>query len=845
MDTRAKGLASFLESSMGWIFDDLPEKKDDFIASVQKIKTAFQGTLSDNDPDFSQLKKCVQTPNSFLLGLENSAPNTSISEARNGLLDLATQKLKAASQKTTPPINHFESVWDEKSIHATFSQNHAAFETQKPKTESPEHLYSLQTKPHQIFSGWIDEDENLEIVNLNLSIEVKDNEKKLLQMPFSDMPEFDDDEDDEKDDFFTQTSKDAYERAVTEAADVILDKLAEEKIIDADDKSFYEISKEILTFKPYLEGVRKKEITPETLQRLYLDDVGILTNSAIVDHVAKKKLPFNEAKKIKRNEIQIYENPGLVNLLFKKICSINDLWLLSENQVQVACDPYYNSLLMSGSLKLKHLLHLKDKHCKNLLFTPCINLQKKLGNKITIKQVAQMSTGAKKLSSHEFYYNLLLQEKITFASIAQIDEAHAILLLQQNIINLIGQEIIPKEAIANLKGMTLKKCSVPLINKALLKKEMSYQEVTQLTVSSVQLLAKDPLIYQLYQQKFIKLLDINKIQIDYDEFPDEAYQPRLLSRNEYSQYPQVLKDYLALANAGVLHINDLHYIHDEPKSLKDYKPDAKGNGLHKLLDIQERCEINVVQRLLSLIHKKPMKLNGQLDSLQKLHTDCNQFQINLKALSWREMEKFILQLCLRNSPMSLKELVGIGTFLGFKDTETVGLFYGLRLFYCFLEDPFKNKNNLDSIEDVANAIKKCPSETAEYMIKHFLIKIKDFINQKRLADEENIYKEIYKVICRSELQAQENENASQTTKLFSHTLEHIFKRVKNSLQMFTILQFDVERPSKKARNHYSLWQPNTLTTTSGKRGFCQKLTQLTDCILIREAKSAPTPRLSV
>lgn len=617
---------ALIEGAIGFLVDDLPKESKEFIATVNTLKKAFSFELNrknekGEDEIFFTLQECIATPKEHFgklvsdvdeeetsfgqmtyFGIEPglepeikpiaTPPKIKIGEVVSYILDFVSQKIQDGA-KDIPELKLETLAWNPEALliklkilmgrefHETYRQEFAPSSGSRSRSESlpaPEpRLYTYELNSETLL---MENDSAFSVFAIDLKIKLSADNIIKRRIPFEETMEAV--SSDEKESQLNNLEPRAAVLAEKAASEIIINHLIEEKIITAEEeKMMAPLARELITY-PYCYNLVKNKSCPiEEIQRLTADEVDILTSTNMISLLETGRIPLQTAKKLNKFVIKLFEHP------------------------------VYHRKVLEGAIKIDELAAIKtDNHVKTLIFSKFLKLLE--AEIINVADILAATPNCKILLERDddFYFNLVKKRALDFGSIQKITEDQRKILLSEQLISMIGKDVVTPKAVIALTG--------------------------------------NRLIVHLIKEQLLTISDFEKIlPFDADFIP---------SVNIPAQYNKfffrvILNDFMKFAQAGFLFLEDLTYLFEHQKEFhsmpapSDAMEEKKGDftQLPPLLrdkHLLNICRTNIKIRLDAVRSGKPLilhsgqpdKLSNILYYLQKLDLDFSDISSSIFGL---------------------------------------------------------------------------------------------------------------------------------------------------------------------------------------------------------------------
>jgi len=674
----------FIEDCVGHLLDFPPDAKD-ITNEIAHIKKAFNG--DELKPD-DQLV-FIQKPCEYLLRLEHIGPAPTIGEVQKHVLMMANQRIEAFAQK-----NHFEikkNDWDEKELTKKIEESktfNTPFQTVKPKLRSDDCLYPIPSHPDQVFKAKVEVSEDLTKIIMKLQIVFPDNTKSNASYEVGNIPEFkiaDPQEQAlEQDRFLLGSAYINAPFAEYQTMIAVLEYLLSEKIISNQEIS--ELNNPcslLLTYKTYLELFIKQIINTSEISTLTEEEVRVLTQEAALKLIRDQKTTIHKLRNLTQEQIEALNEPAILKLLEDNKCEPDEIFKLSPIQQAIITNPYYKRFVYEGTLPIREISKFSSNECKNLALPIAIHLLKL--NKVKLNQARFMSEGTQLVISDDFYSKLLIDNKLEYSQIENLDLPTAKLLISSKIIQLIANNTL------------------------------TVAEAKKLKASERIILETDSIIFYLVSNNLLLLSQINLIMKENELDPKllvDNYKVTPLKKEELQKVKPYITDFMQLTVDGLMYNTDLRYLIDNFSKLnllssdqkeekqKDEKALPKAIKLLQLDSMLKRCKTNIINKIQTI----GRNIETKEKSISNLKNICEKYKINFNKLQINEFEKMVYKYYMGPDKFSLADVILGGQRIGLTLSEITSHVLGSRIYAIYMQEAIKIGKQIDSIESIKSDI---------------------------------------------------------------------------------------------------------------------------------------------
>lgn len=571
-------------------FLDFPEDAESLqnaIIQLQKIffETRSSTTLKGTEnADYERLHNCFIQPTEYLLNLEKQHGNITIKEVQQYIFDLITAKIKKAANAAQ--VNFTSLNWGAIPAAALVEKRFVS-RTLPVREEDNPNPYFIKP-PHKIFTFNFNHHTQphpekprttIKGIQITITLHLEKDKKPLEKLYFID--------------YVTLFQK--------------IDKQFKDK--KQNHSIYYRIEHNELETQDsaeVLNAIVEQYISDFILQFLNIPSENIsagfkklISHAYFYEALQAKKIPASEITQITSGEAEIFSNEAVINL-HKAGYSLALLKRLSPSAVTLLTIPLYMAWFKSKKINVSQL-NVTPEEVRNLTLPCVIHLLQR--EKLALTHALSLTPPTKVIIADEFYFTLIIQDKIKFTDIEKINN------LEKNKLEERDRKRLLSERIINIK------------------------EAINLSNKVISLLNLHPGLANIVKKRYIHPYELEKI----------LPHPHLACKEPLVEVSNSLKIYnfLQLAENALLFATDL----------RSYFKDAKDHSVEVSYNF---CKMNAALRFKKIIRGTPLQLqDGSLDTIEKLRNHWEKFYYNFNGIYETVFQHFAHQFLYLNQKNDL------------------------------------------------------------------------------------------------------------------------------------------------------------------------------------------------
>lgn len=729
---------TIIDNIIQYFFDDFSTEAKILDQQIKNLQDAFENKIEEKN-DLYQFQQCIFQPEYYLRRLEDYNSNITFKNVQDYILEYATSKVTAAAQKI-----QFQLEWPRELFQAflmSFSKYNTAFKSKPLAEESKESPWDIPVQEGRTFRI-VTEFKSNPIPQFKLELKIDEKTEKTSPLVIK-QPQIHIRSTADEARVRERIKADAVSKGEILAGEITLLELMKRNIID---------EKELEEYDNLYESREKIEIL---LTYQYYLNMIIKTN----------KIGFFQIRNIKSSELEILTNPVVIHGLERDLFNFQKAKLFSMAQVKLLSNFYYSKLIFSKELSI----NLSQEECKNLILPATVNLVQM--GKIKLNDAIKMSVHSRSLLANEFYYNLLVRDKLAFSQINSLKEGEASIYLNPVIIQQISNGFIKIE------------------------------DIRSLPQSVGQIIESNPLVLELINFKILELMDLKRISYQENHFFKNDFGCadikekliKFLNKTAINNKIKILmKEFIVLADKKILHSGDLQFLTRYIDSIifgvfNGDQFNAYKNRILSYPEIIERCKINLKRRLEDVFELKTQTA----DSIEIVEAACAMINVSFKEIAEKALFQCLHRLFRKDHDVSLDKLIKYSDkWNGDKEyiyanafsIRILNLIKGKKTFFAGL---YETEENI-LIDLKALSTEKLSMKTfGIYLFEqlHYDLKLQfpDMVNLDEKETPEQ-FKQIYKKLDQNECKLESLNEPELRHKIFINSFQEIAQIAKSQIE---------------------------------------------------------------
>ena len=360
--------------------------------------------------------------------------------------------------------------------------------------------------------------------------------------------------------------------------------------------------------------------------------------------------------------------------------------------------------------------------------------------------------------------------------------------------------------------------------------------ISSLPYSCKKLIIGNSLIQYLIKESLVGIEEIKEIVND-----DTELTKKITPLNEEHKifFKQIMKEFIALAAAGIVFVTDLQYLYDNLFNLYPHlhkpiiiskpadekfitkSPHAEPTSLLLITSFLRRCKTNIKQRIQYILESNPVRYYHGTDTVPKIIADCKKFGIDITRDRDDQLNKILNDYYSPEKQEALDSILYQSAILGFSPLQTITKIFGERLTKIFYQIPLRVEQPNNKLAVLTNDIHitannlNIPAITIKACVGKFLLgEIKqELINKKPLKVK--IYNDIIKDISDAEKSCTDVKEEVQSDRWLSC--------------LNKVLSYGLKKPADKLSITF-FKSSYALDSQSGIKDYCEKLGAISEFV---------------